>query len=137
MLAAIHELSTLLKHLVKCIFPQGSLVLLALPQSIRDQQGVHSPSGSEQVVSHSRVSILTTSLLCRALQFGSSVVPHPVEHPGLKSRLHASNSSQRNAVPRCRAFPSKSHHLDLQAHLNTATSSENTSHRVNGIPALQ
>ena len=59
--AAINVPSTLLKHAVKCISPQGYLVELALPQSIRDQQGVHSPAVSEQVLSHSRVFIVTTS----------------------------------------------------------------------------
>jgi len=114
-----------------------SLVKLALPQPIRDQQGVHSPSGCRQVVSHSRVSILTTSFLSRALQFGLSGVPQPVECSGLQSGLHASNSSQRNTVRRRCDFPSKSHPLVYQAHLKTATLSENTSHRVNGIPASQ
>jgi len=134
---AIYVPSTLLKHPVKCISPQGSSVQLVLPHSCRDQQGVHSPSVSEQAVSHSRVSILTTSLSFRALQFGSSGVPWPVERPGLQSGSHASNSSQRNTVHRRRAFPSQSHPLNLQAHLKRTTSPDNTSHRVNGIPALQ
>jgi len=135
--ASSYVLSMLLKHLVKCIFPQGSWVELALPQSIRDQQGVHSPLGSEQVVLHSRVSILTISLLSRALQSVSSNVPHLVERPGYQSAWHASNSSQRNIVHRRRAFPLQFHSLDLQVHLITTTLSENTSHWVNGIQALQ
>ena len=59
--AAINVRSMLLKHPIKCISPQGSLVLLSHPQSSRDQQGVHSPSVSEQVVSLLQVSILSTS----------------------------------------------------------------------------
>jgi hypothetical protein len=35
------------------------------------------------------------------------------------------------------AFPLQSRPLDPQAHLKTATLSDNTSHRVNGIPVLQ
>jgi len=119
--AAIWEPSTLLKHPVKCISPQGFLVQFVSPQ----------------VVSHSRLLILTTSLSSRALLFGSSGVPHPVEHLGLQSAWHASNYSQRNTVHRPRAFPSLSHSLDFQVHLTTAALSDNTSQRVNGIPALQ
>jgi len=59
--AAIDEPSTLLKHPVKCISLEGSSVQLAVLQSIQDQQMVYSPLGSEQVVSHSLVSILITS----------------------------------------------------------------------------
>jgi hypothetical protein len=135
--AAIYVPSTLLMHPVTCISPQGLRVLLARPQRIRAHQGVHSPSVSEPGVSHSQVSILTTFLLFRALLFGTSGVPHPVDHPALQIGWHASNSAQRNTVHRRGAFPSKSHPLDLQAHLKTVTSPDNTSHRVNGIPALQ
>jgi len=105
--ASFYIPSTLLKHLVKCISLQGPLVYLALLQSIQDEQGVHSPSISEQVVSHPPVSILTTSTSSRALQFGSSSVLHPVECQGLLSRWHALNFSLRNTV-HCRcAFPSQ------------------------------
>jgi len=83
--AAIYEPSTLLKHPVKCISPRVSLVLFTLLESIRDQQGVHSPSLSEQVVSQLQVSILTTSWSSRALQSESSDVPHPVERLRIQS----------------------------------------------------
>jgi len=135
--AAISVPSTLLKHVVKCMFPQGSLVQHALPQCIWDMESVHSSSVSEQVVSNVQVSIPTTFWSSRTLQFGSSALPHPVEHRGLPSRWHVSNSSQRNTVPRRCAFPSQSCPLDHQAQLKTAPGSENTSHRVNGILALQ
>jgi len=115
--AAIYVRSTLLKHHVKCIFPQGSFAKLALPQSIWDQRGVHSPLLSEQLVFHSQVSIQVTSWLPRAFQFGSSRVPHRVECRGLQSGWNASNSSQCNTVPQCPASPSQSHPLDLQTHL--------------------
>ena len=84
--ATIYEPSMLLKHPVKCISPQPSSALLAYLQCIRDQQGVHSPSVSEQVVSHLQISILTTFWSSRALLFGSCGVPHPVEHVRLQSR---------------------------------------------------
>jgi hypothetical protein len=135
--ATINVPSTLLKHLLKCIFPDRSVVQLALPLSDGDQQGVHSPSDSEQVVSHSRVSILRTCLLSTALQFGSSGVPHAIERAGLLSGLHASNSAQPDTVPWHRAFPSQSHPLDRRAHLKTATLSQITSHRVIEILELQ
>jgi len=83
--AAIYELSMLLKHPVKCISQQGSSVLLAYLQSIWDQHGVQSPSVSEQVVSHSHASILTTSWSFRALQLGSPDVWHPAERLRLQS----------------------------------------------------
>jgi len=59
--AAIYVRFMLLEHPMKCISRQESLVSHALLQSIRDQQCVHSPWLSEPVVSHSLVSILTTS----------------------------------------------------------------------------
>jgi hypothetical protein len=120
-----------------CISRHESLVLLALIQSIPNQQGLHSPAVSEQVVSLSHVSIQTTSGSSRALQFGSSGVPHPIVHVPLQSGYHASNSAQWNTVHRRHAFPSLSHPLDRQAHLKTATFFETTSHRVNGNMALQ
>jgi len=137
MAAAIYVPSTLLKHFVKCFSPPGSLVQLALHQFIADQRGVHSPSVSKHVVSHSQVLILNTSWLSRPLQFWSLGVPHPIEHRGHQSWRHASHSSQWNTVAWHSAFPSPSHPLDPQAPLKTATFSENTSHRVNGIPVLQ
>jgi len=85
MAATIYEPSTLLKHPMKCISTQESSVLLALLQCIRDQNGVWSPQVSKQVVSHSQVSILTTSWSSRALQCLSSGVPHPVECVCLQS----------------------------------------------------
>jgi len=65
-----------------------------------------------------------------------SLVSYPEQLLTL-SGWHSSNSSHHNTVPWYHAFPSQSHPLDLQAHLETARSSENTSHRVNGIPASQ
>jgi len=135
--AAIFIPSTLLKHSVKCISPQRSSVQLALLQSTRDQQGVHSPLVSEHEVSLSAGANLTTFLLFRAVHFESSGVPHPVELVYLQSAFHALNTSLQNIVPWRRAFPSHYHPVDLQVHLKTATSSENTSYRVNGILVLQ
>jgi hypothetical protein len=92
MVAAIDIPYLLLKHPVKSISPQWSLVYLARSHSIYDHQGVHSALGSEQVVFYSQVSILTTSLSSRALLFGSPGVPRSVEGHSLKSGWHASTS---------------------------------------------
>lgn len=45
----------------KCIIRQGISVQLTHSQSICDQQGVYSPLGSEYVIAHSQVLIVTTS----------------------------------------------------------------------------
>jgi len=79
MLAAIYGPFILLKHPAKCISPPESSVLLARPQSTRDQWDVHSLSVSERVVFHWVVSITTTSLSSMALESVSSGAPHPVE----------------------------------------------------------
>jgi len=134
MLTAICEPCMLQKHPARCTSPPGSSDVLGLPQSTRDQWGVHSPSVSRRVVFDWRVSILTTAWPSMALQSESSSVLHPVEFLHLSSELHASNSSQRNTMPQHHACPSQYHPLDRQTHLVTATLSENTSHRVNGIP---
>jgi len=102
--AAIYIPSTLPKHPVMWMSPQGSSGELALLQSIRDQHGVHSLSVPEQIVSHSRLSFLTTSWSSGALQFGSYAVRHSGEHCGLQSRWPASKSSEPNTVHRHRAF---------------------------------
>jgi len=62
---------------------------------------------------------------------------HHVERLRVQSKLHASNCSLQNTVPRHHAYPSQYHSLDFQAYLKTAKSSDNTSHRVNAIPGLQ
>jgi len=87
-----------------------------------------SGSISEWVVLELWLSLSTTSSLPNCLQFVSPVVLHPVEHLRLQSRLHASNSSEWKTMPLHCAFPSLYHPLDLQAHLKTTTSSENSSH---------
>lgn len=71
-LTAIDELSIFLIHHMKCISPPGSAALLALSQSTGDQWGVQCPSVSERVVFHLRSSILTTSVLLKALESESS-----------------------------------------------------------------
>jgi len=135
--ATTYVLSMLLKHPVQYISQQGLLVSLVGLQSIRDQQGVHSPLVAEPGVSHSQRLIVNSSLQYRAFPFGSSGVPYPVECCDLQSGWHVSNSSQMNTVHRGHASPSQYYPLDHQAHMNTARSSDNTSHRVNGIQALQ
>jgi len=134
MLTTIYEPSMLLNHPVRCITPRGSSVLLALRQSTQDQSGVHSQLVSGPVIIDCRVSIPTTSLSYKALQSVSSGVLQPVEHLCLLSGLHASNSSQRNAMPLHHAFPSLYQPLDFQTELKTAAYSDITTHTVNGIP---
>jgi len=136
-LAAIDEPSMLPKHPLKCTSPLGSSDLLALSLSTQDQWGVHSPFISRQVVVHWQVLIPTTTLSSKALQSVSSSAPHPVDLLDLQSELHASNSSLQNTIPLHHAFPLQYHPLHLQAHLKTATSSDNASHRVNGILTLK
>ena len=135
--AAIYIPSTLLKCLVKCIYPALSVVQLSLPQSIRDQQGVHSSLISAQFLPHSEVSIVITFSSFRAFQFESYCVLHSVERPSVQSEWHSSIPSQWITVPWHHALLSQSHPLDLKAHLQSATLSENTSDRVNRIPAWQ
>jgi len=132
--AAIYEPSRLPKHPVRWISLPGSPDLLTCHQSTADQSVVNSPSVFEKVDLHCVVSILTISFSWKAIQSVSSGEPHPVEHLCPQSRLHASYSSQPNTIPLHHAFPSMYHPLDPQAHLKSPTLSENTSHRVNGIP---
>jgi len=135
--ATMYVPSTLLTHPVMYISAQGSWVELPHPQSSHDQLGMHFPSISDPGVTHSCDLILTTCLSSRGLLFGSSSMPHPVEHFCYQSGLHGSNCSQRTTVHWHHTFPSMSHPLDLQAHLKRATSYDTTSHRVNGIPGVQ
>jgi len=132
---AIYVPSKLLKHFLMCIIQHGFWDLLALPHSIWDQQGMHCVWVSKWVITHSHVSILTTPWFSSALHFASSSVLHHVEHHGLESRWHASNSSLWNTVPRRCAFLSQSHYLNLQVHLNEATFLLNTGHQVSGLAA--
>jgi len=108
--------------------------LFALPLSTQVMGGVISPLGSKWVGIHWLVSIPTTSLSCNTLQSVTSGEPHSVELFHLLSEEHASNFSQQNPMPLHHPFPSLYHSLQLQVHLNTTTSSDNTSHKVNGIP---
>ena len=133
MQADIDEPSMLLKNLVKFISPTGPSVSLLYTLSTQDQQGVHSPSVCALVVVRWQVVIRTTSISSNTLQSVSSGAPHHVELLGLQFRYHASNSSLRNSVHPHHAVPLQYHPLDLQAHLTTATESNATSHRDNGI----
>jgi len=72
----ICEPSTLLKFIVRCIFPQVSSVLPGHSQSIWDQECVQSHSISETMVFCRQVSILTTSWVSRAIQSLSTSVLH-------------------------------------------------------------
>ena len=85
MLAAIHAPSMLQKHPAECTSPPLSSDVLALPQSSRDQLGVHFPMVCRQVVFHWRVLILTTVRSSIALRSESSGVQHPVELLHLQS----------------------------------------------------
>lgn len=133
MLAAIQDPFVLLKYHMNCITPPGYSVLLAPSLSSWDVLGVHSPLVSAPVVLHWLVSILITFLSSKASQCVASSALHPDELFNLQSGLHALNCSMWNTMPLHYGFPLLYHPLDLQAHQTTATLSENTGNRVNGI----
>jgi len=73
-------------------------------------------------------------LIVQTLQSASSGTRHRAERLRLRTRKHASISSLRNTILVHSAILSQYHPLDRQADLDKATLSDNTSHRVNGIP---
>jgi len=72
MLATIDDPSMLLKFPIQCISAPGASVLLACPQSTRDQWGVHAPSVLQGVVFSWQVSIPTSFSSSKAMQAVSS-----------------------------------------------------------------
>lgn len=92
---------------------QGSSVLPDHPLSTQDQRGVPSALGFNQVDLLSKVSIVTTFWLSKALQYVASGVLILVMLLCLQSGWHTSNFSMWYNVPLHHAFPSLFLPLDL------------------------
>jgi len=134
-LAAICEPSMLLKDPVKFNSLPGSSVLLTCPYSTQCQWPVHYPLVFKWVVVHWLVLNPTSSCSSKALQSVLCGKPHHVKllHP--LSGHFPSHPRPWNTMPLHHAFPSVFNPRVLQVHLKTATLSDNTSSRVNGILA--
>jgi len=137
LLASIYEPSMLLYHLVLCTIPPVSSDLLALPQWTSEQQGMESCSVFNKVVCNWQSSFLMTFFSPSTWQSMLASQPCPPRLLHLQSRLHAWNSTLHNVVSLRYYFPLQCNLVNLQAHLNTVTSSDITSYIVNSIPALR
>lgn len=133
MVAGIIEPSRIQKHPVDCISAPGSSVLHFFSQSTCDQSGVQCPFLCKPDNSDWQLSITTTSISSNALKSVWAGVSCCVELLRLQSGLYSSYFLQQKSMALQDPIPSQYYPLDLQVHLITATSSENTSQRVNAI----